>query len=181
MATRSKQLKVGDTYGLWTVIDIPEDTQVSTSYITVMCKCNSINKVLKAKLTGKYSNGCKSCMCKISKDKGLLPPKGFIRYKNTQMFVSKNGEVFSTKVGLIKLGTIMGGTSGEYYKVHIGAGKSNEYVHRMVATAYLPFEEGRWQVNHIDKNTLNNKLDNLEWVTPSENIRHAKGIVDYKS
>ena len=51
----------------------------------------------------------------------------------------------------------------------------NLRVHRLVAMAFC--QEGRTQdkiyVNHIDGDTFNNVYTNLEWVTPSENIRHA--------
>ena len=46
-------------------------------------------------------------------------------------------------------------------------------VHRVVAESFLPNPEGKREVNHIDGNTKNNALSNLEWVTPSENMRHA--------
>lgn len=46
-------------------------------------------------------------------------------------------------------------------------------VHSMVATAFLgPRPEGQ-QINHKDGDTLNPRLDNLEYVTPSENTQHA--------
>ena len=46
-------------------------------------------------------------------------------------------------------------------------------LHRIVANAFIPNPYSKPQVNHIDGNTLNNCVDNLEWVTGSENMQHA--------
>jgi len=53
-------------------------------------------------------------------------------------------------------------------------------VHKLVCIAFHPVEGKEkyddyndLQVNHKDGNTLNNKEDNLEWVTKSENMKHA--------
>ena len=48
------------------------------------------------------------------------------------------------------------------------------YIHRLVAQAFIPNKECLPQVNHIDENKLNNKVDNLEWCTCSYNVKQAK-------
>lgn len=46
-------------------------------------------------------------------------------------------------------------------------------VHRLVAEAYIENPNGLEEVNHKDGNRLNNNMENLEWVTHSENIKHS--------
>lgn len=46
------------------------------------------------------------------------------------------------------------------------------FIHRIVAMAFLPREEIYIEVNHKDKNRLNNTLENLEWCTHLENCEH---------
>ncbi len=47
-------------------------------------------------------------------------------------------------------------------------------VHRLVALAFIDNTENKCCINHIDNNRQNNKVDNLEWCTQSENIIHAE-------
>ena len=66
--------------------------------------------------------------------------------------------------------------------VHEGVRK-NQFIHRLLATAYIPNPLNKAQVNHIDGNKQNNVLNNLEWVTPKENAQHAvrTGLCDART
>ncbi len=51
--------------------------------------------------------------------------------------------------------------------------KRHVRIHVLVAEAFIPRPPDKKEVNHKDGNKQNNKVSNLEWVTPSENVRHA--------
>jgi hypothetical protein len=65
------------------------------------------------------------------------------------------------------------GTLKSSYK-SVFSNKHHHYVHRLVAEFFLPpAEKNQTQVDHIDGDSVNNHVNNLEWVTPSENMRRV--------
>lgn len=72
---------------------------------------------------------------------------------------------------------IMKTSISEYGYEWVGLGRKGEqkcfFVHRLVLENFIRLSVNDEQGNHKDGNKLNNKLYNLEWVTPSENTKHA--------
>jgi len=62
-----------------------------------------------------------------------------------------------------------------YLRINItmNAKHSTLNIHRMVAETFLVNPENKQHINHIDNNPLNNNVNNLEWCTHQENMRHS--------
>jgi hypothetical protein len=71
-----------------------------------------------------------------------------------------------------------------YFEVSakIGDKRPKMSLHRLIAIAFVPGFKDGLTVNHINGNKLDNRPENLEWVTLSENSKHEwrTGLVDLR-
>lgn len=86
--------------------------------------------------------------------------------------VNENGVVVNTFTNHIKSPCYnnMGYLFVDLYKHNK---RRREYVHRLVANAFISNPQNKPYINHIDGNPNNNSVENLEWCTPLENVEHA--------
>ncbi len=95
---------------------------------------------------------------------------GYVNYK-----ISRAGEIYSvTRNNMMKISL----PEGNYPKIHLhrdGFSKI-EFVHVLVAKAYIPNPRECPEVNHINGNKHDFSVKNLEWVTHKENNEHAKTL-----
>ena len=95
---------------------------------------------------------------------------------STTYYITEDGKCYNEKTGKYLKGQVNCRNGYFSYNLTLPDGSKKRCVaHRLVALAYLGDQQTdeKCQVNHRDGNKLNNCVDNLEWVTPSENQQHA--------
>ena len=112
--------------------------------------------------------------------KMIVNLRGFIKPyyyegKKTNFLVTKNGHVYNNRTGK----ELTPGDNSHGYKyvslsdTKVGCSESRKKLHRLVAEVFIPNPDNKPVVNHKDNNRSNNNVDNLEWVTQSENLKYA--------
>ena len=99
--------------------------------------------------------------------------------QETDYSVSTEGEVRKDTTNYI-----LSQSSQQDYKfvgLIINGKQKRMRVHRMVALTFIDNPDNKPYVNHINGNRSDNNVENLEWVTPSENTQHAVNTGLFKS
>lgn len=94
-------------------------------------------------------------------------------------YIDETGNVYN----ILSKNTLKGsiGENGyKYYRLSKDNKKKMFYAHRLVAEYFLPNPNNLPVVNHKDGDKLNNNVNNLEWVSYSENSQHWHQINEKK-
>ena len=98
--------------------------------------------------------------------------KDIINFENYQ--ISDDGRVWSKKSNKwLKPIDVNGYKKASLYK------NGKEYqrlVHRLVAEAFIPNPNNYEEINHVNEDKSDNRVENLEWCTPSYNINYGTRI-----
>lgn len=96
--------------------------------------------------------------------------------------ISNKGRVLSIRTGKMKKPSTYNNKSYPTVSLWVNGIPTRKSIHRLVAELFIPNPENKTQVNHIDGDKTNYSINNLEWVTPSENMTHAfkNNLVDFQ-
>ena len=171
---RKSPISIGDRFGH--LIVTGEKYQGKLIKWICKCDCGNTYETTSHNLIHGYkvSCGCVKSDVKYNRSSKEIDWTDVKRYPHLVVlsdtyFIFDCGEVYSNYKGLHRLQPRI--HSNGYVRTLI-FGK-DIYVHRLVATAFIPNPDNLREVNHKDCNKRNNDVSNLEWVTRQQNCKHA--------
>ena len=104
----------------------------------------------------------------------------FVEGTDNKMIVTSTGRIFRRypvnrrrpEKGFTGFREVKPGLGYDYLRVGLSGSCKTAFVHRLVAEAFIPNPLGLRDVDHIDGNKTNNRVENLRWVSHKENCNN---------
>jgi hypothetical protein len=111
----------------------------------------------------------------IENFEGLYQVSNLGRIKSLKRTVLSKNQVCEFNVYLEEKIIVPGLDTWKYYRIGLSKNsvRTTIKVHREVAKAFIPNPENKKEVNHLNGLKTDNRVENLEWSTSLENMRHA--------
>ena len=97
--------------------------------------------------------------------------------EDSRYSASDLGRIKNNTTGKIVNGRIIRSKSLPYIRFKLGKQGKTVGVHYVVLSSFIPKPEGDWMCDHINHNTLDNRLENLRWVSCRANNMNS----DYRT
>ena len=143
-------------------VDVEKETGISNGHISSVCR---------GKIGRKTANGFIWKYTNYKPPEEQPEPDGKTLPKYPNYIITKEGKVYNKHR---KTYLTPSRNEGGYMALGMSDGKKRMsfMVHRLVASLYLENPHNYPEVNHIDFDKTNNKVENLEWISHSDNMKH---------
>lgn len=100
---------------------------------------------------------------------------------NGDYSISSIGRIMSKKFGKIRhMNPSINSAGYPYVGLSLNGSVKNHRIHRLVASAFISNPSNKPEVNHLNGDVTDSRVENLEWVTAKENTRHAFDVLGRK-
>jgi hypothetical protein len=91
--------------------------------------------------------------------------------------INKNGDIYSCWFQR-NMTPLINKDGYKYITLKKEGKRTKGFIHRLLGKQYIDNPDNKPEIDHIDRNKLNNSLENLRWVTRVENRRNRADIIE---
>lgn len=168
--------EIPDTDGKYLINEMGEVYSVGNCMILNPTKVNEKSSVVSIAFSdgSRSSINCRTLAARVFKDK--LPEMKPIRGTDDMYEATKDGRIYSHYTESFLNGGL-GGSGYLQVVILLNGEQKNRMIHRLVAETWIPNPLGLPQIDHLNMDKTDNRVENLEWVTGLENVQRAFNVI----